>query len=341
MPVDIPSFDWRSLTAAINQIPKAPSMLQDLIFKNRNSHAAEHIDVDVVIGGRKILPFVSNSAGGTVIDKLTGQMQSVKAPRIRPKKPFGATELLTQRGPGKQFYANGGGVNAERNRKIGEELADIRNRVDMTIEFMCAQALLGSYSVSNDGYDFSIDFNMPATHLPTLGAGLGWNEAGGDVLGDIDTWAQLISDATGMGPDIAICGKNVVAALRTNSDVQALLDNRRNDAGGFSWDTNSNYIGKLNGIDLYRYGNSYTDYADASQTFISDDAFILVSSMARFSVEFGMILDLDAGGAEIVGEYFSKSWLEKDPSVLWMLAESRPLPVLWQPEAVVNADVIV
>lgn len=340
MPLNIQSFDWRSMTPAIKQVPKAPRMLQDLIFKKRNPVAAEHIDIDIIVGGRKILPFVSNSAGGTVIDKLTGEMRSVKAPRLRPKKPFGAVELLTQRGPGKAFYVTGGGVNAERNRKIGEELMDLRNRVDMTVEYMCAQALSGSFSVSQDDYQFAIDYNMPATHLPTLGSGLGWNEAGGDVMADIDEWAQLISDATGYGPDIAICGKNVVAALRGNSDVQALLDNRRNEAGGMFWDTNSNYLGNLNGIKLYRYGNSYTDAADASQTFISDDAFILVSTQARFTIEFGMISDLDAG-ASIVGEYFAKSWLEKDPSVLWMLAESRPLPVLWQPEAIVNADVIV
>lgn len=340
MAVTIPEFDWRSLTPAINQVPRASTMLQDMIFKTRNPVASEHIDVDVVIGGRKILPLVSNTAGGTVVEKLSGEMRSVKAPRIRPKKPFSAPELLTKRGPGKAFYVNGGGVNAERNRKIGAELQDLRNRTDVTIEYMCAQALLGSYTIVQDDYSFSIDFNMPAAHLPTLGAGSGWNEATGDVMADIDEWSQLISDATGMGPDMALCGKNVVAALRANSDVQAILDNRRNEAGAFSWDTNNNYLGNLNGIKLYRYGSSYTDAADAKQSFISDDAFILVSSAARFSIEFGMIMDLDAG-ASVVGEYFAKSWLEKDPSVLWMLAESRPLPVLWQPEAIVNADVIV
>lgn len=40
-----------------------------------------------------------------------------------------------------------------------------------------------------------------------------------------------------------------------------------------------------------------------------------------------------------MAEYFAKTWEVEDPSVMYMLAESRPLPVLWQPEAVVELDV--
>ncbi|SDP77045.1 major capsid protein [Desulforhopalus singaporensis] len=340
MTITIDAFKWRSMTAAINQLPKTPRLLQDMVFRTRNTNPTETIDVDIIKGGRKILPFVRNDAAGTIIEKLTGEMRSVKAPRLRPKKPFTATELLTQRGPGKIVYANGGDVTAERNRKIGQELADLKNRVDTTIEFMCAQALQGSYSVSNDGYNFSIDFQMPSAHKPVLGSGSGWNESGGNIMDDIDTWATLIRNATGLAPDIALCGSAVVKALRDNAEVRELLDNRRTNAGTFTWKASNDYIGNLNGIDLYRYGMEYQDLAGADQNFLDANKFVLISTQARFSVEFALILDLDAGAA-IQGEYFSKSWLEKDPSVLFMLAESRPLPVPWQPEAIVYADVIV
>lgn len=315
-------------------------MLQDMVFKTRHTNPTETIDVDVISGGRKILPFVKNSAQGTIIEALSGEMRSVKAPRLRPKKPFTAVQLLTQRGPGKMYYASGGDVNQERNRKIGEELADLRNRVDTTIEFMCAQSLKGSYTVTNDGQTFEIDFGMASANKPVLGSGSGWNESGGDVMGDIDDWATIIQNATGFAPDMAFCGGNVVKALRSNTEVKAQLDNRRVNAGGMQWDVSNAYIGNLNGIDMYRYGMSYTDLSDTDQNFIDSDAFIMLSSQARFTIEFALILDLDAA-AQIQGEYFSKSWLEKDPSVLWMLAESRPLPVPWQPDAVVYADVIV
>lgn len=338
--VPFPAFQWRTMTTAINQIPKAPMMLQDLIFKTRNANASEIVDVDVVVGGRKILPFVSNHAAGTIIEKMAGEMRSVRTPRVRVKKPFTAVELLSTRAPGNTFYAGGSDINAAREAKVGMELDDLRNRIDLTIEYMCAQALLGAYSVTNEGHTFSIDFNMPSAHKPVLGSGSGWNESGGDILGDIDDWTQLISDAVGFGPTIGLCGKNVVKALRGNAIAAALLDKRRVDAGSFIWNANNNYLGPFNGIEMYRYGNSYTDVVGNSSKFIGDNTFVLVAPDARFSVEFGPIMDLDVG-ANVMSEFFSKSWLKEDPSALWMLAESRPLPVLWQPEAVVYADVIV
>lgn len=341
MPVTIPALSWRTLTPAINQIPRAPRFLQDVVFKTRNPNASEYVDVDVVVGGRKILPFVSNSAAGTIIDKMTGQMRSVKCPRLRPKKQLDAADLLLQRAAGRMMYANGSDVTASRDAKIGRELADIKNRVDMTVEYMCAMALTGGYTVTQDDLTFTIDFGMPAANKPVLTSGHGWNESGGDIMGDIDTFAQIIKNATGLAPDIALCGSAVVAAIRNNDAVAALLDNRRVMTGDLTWDTNSDYVGVLNGIKLYKApGQQYQTTAGVDADFIDDNKFVLLSSQARFTIEFGLILDLDAG-SQIVGEYFSKTWMEHDPSALWMLAEARPLPIPWQPDAVVYADVIV
>jgi hypothetical protein len=38
--------------------------------------------------------------------------------------------------------------------------------------------------------------------------------------------------------------------------------------------------------------------------------------------------------------FFSKSWTEKDPSGRWIKVESRPLPVLQRPGAIVYAKVV-
>ncbi len=336
----IDALNWRTMTAAINQLPRAPKLLQDLVFKKRNTNPSENIDVDIMLGGRKILPFVQNTAAGTIIDKLSGEMRSVKTPRIRPKKRFSAHELLLQRGPGQIFYANGSGnVSAERNRKIAAELSDMKNRVNTTIEFMCAQALKGSYSVENDGINFSIDFLMPDTHKPVLSSGSGWNESTGNIMDDIDVWSQLIKDATGEPPTMALCGSNVVRALRNNEKLMKLLDNRREVAGNFTWKASNDYIGNLDGIDLYRYGMGYQGLDGTDNNFLNPNSFVLLTTNTRFSIEFGAIIDLKANTVQ--AEIFSKSWEEEDPSAYWMLAESRPLPVLWQPESVVYATVCV
>jgi len=333
-------FKWRAMTATINQIKKPARLLQDLVFKKSNTNASETIDVDVQVGGRNIAPFVSPVEGGIVVDKLGREMRSIKAPRIRIKKAFSAQELFTTRTPGSGFYASSGDISAYRKKKVGQELADLKNRIVNTTEWMCAQALTGTLTVDQENVSFQVNYQLPATHKPTLADPNGWNQTGGKIMDDIDEWANLIINAIGVGPDLAVCGKNVVKAIRDNEQVAKLLDNRRVEAGKVGWKATSNYIGNLNGIDLYRYGTEYTDLSGNDQNFIDDNKFILVATGARFSIEYGLILDLEAN-AQVVSEYFAKSWIEKDPSNLWILAESRPLPVPWQPEAIVYADVIV
>lgn len=337
--LDFNEFKWRVMTAAINQINPAPRLLQDLVFKNRNSQAADHIDVDVVVGGKQILPFVSPIQGGVVVDKLGRYTRSVIAPRLRPKKPFSAQELLTTRGTGAGFYVGGSGdLTKYRQEKVGRELQDLRSRIDTTIEWMCAQALTGSLAYDGDSVAFAVDYQIPAGNKPTLLSTARWGESAAAILDNLDDWADIIINAIGMGPTIAILGSTAAKKFRADSEIQDLLDNRRTDLGGAVWRAGNNYMATINGIDFYRYGTEYTDHEGSAQNFIADNVCILIAPQARFSIEFAQIIDLDAG-ANVVGEYFSKSWLEKDPSQLWILAESRPLPVPWQPEAIVYATV--
>lgn len=344
--VPYPSFQWRTMTDSITQLPKAPTVLQDLVFKTRNTRASDIVEIDIEVGGTTIAPIVSPHSPGVVVQKLTGDVRAVKTPTIRMLKEFNAHELLGTRAPGQNFYVNGAqGIEQARSYKVGIELADLKIKTDRAIEYMCAQSLKGAYTASHEDYTFEIDFQMPATHKPVLGAGLGWNEGvkGEVILDDMDGWAQLISDATGYGPSIALCGKNTVTALRGNAEIRDMLKASANiKVGNQVWDANNTWIGELNGINLYRYGNTYTDPVTKAKTkYIDDDAFILIAPEARFSIEFGPIKDLSATSDSIISEYFSKSWLEETPSGLWILAESHPLPVPWQPEAVVYADVIV
>lgn len=340
--LDFNEFKWRAMTSAINWIKPSSSLIRDLVFGTSNSNPSEYIDVDVVIGGRKVAPFVTPIQGGVVIEKMGREMRSVRAPRIRLKKPFTANELLETRGVGRGFYAAGSGdLQSYRRNKIARELADLRNnRIENTIEWMCAQALTGTLTYNGENIAFTVDYQLPAAHQVTLTGTDLWTDTTtpSTPMDDIDDWAQLIINALGFGPDIMIVGTNVAKALRKHTTVQNLLDNRRTDLGQMTWRASSNFIGNLNGIDIYRYGTNYSDLEDADQVFWDADYIALIATRARFSIEYGAIMDLEAG-ASVVGEFFSKSWMEKDPSNLWILAESRPLPVPWTPEAIVYAKV--
>jgi len=339
--LDFDEFKWRAMTNAINRFLPASSMVKDLVFPDATPSASEYIDVDITIGGRKIAPFVSPIQGGIVVEKLREEIRSVRVPRMRLKKPFNATELLTARAPGKGFYATGGSdLQSYRRLKVGNELMDLRNRIANTLEWMCCQALTGTLTYSGENIAFEIDYQMPSANQITLTGTDLWSDlTNSDPANDIDTWVNQVINALGYAPDIMIMGTNVVTSFRNHTKIQNLLDNRRTEAGGLAWDATSNFLGRFDGIPIYRYGTTYSDLNDATQNYWNPNYVALIARRARFSTEYATILDLEAG-AQVVGQYFAKSWMEKDPSNLWILAESRPLPVPWEPEAIIYAKVV-
>lgn len=332
-------FHYRSLTGAINKIQAAPQFLLNKLFTNRVQVFSEDIDVDIVVGGKSLAPFVSPIEEGTVLTKLGREMQTVKAPRIRVKKNLNAQELLVDRAVGANLYvADGGGVDTWKKQKIGQELQDIKSRILRTKEWMAAQALQGKLTVSQENIEFEIDFNFPTAHKPALSGTERWSDtANAKPHDDLLEWKRLISAATGFTGNLAICGKNVPGYLLNNAKVRTLLDTRNLSIGQLAFE-NGNYIGRLVGVDIFSYDATYTDASGTTQSFIPDDAVILVAPAGPFRLYHALIYDLD-NNAAIASEFFSKSWTDKDPSLMWMLAESRPLPVPHWPECVVYATV--
>jgi hypothetical protein len=56
---------------------------------------------------------------------------------------------------------------------------------------------------------------------------------------------------------------------------------------------------------------------------------------------YGAIPDLKAlQGRLFRGKRFSKSWEQEDPSVMWQLLHSRPLPVTRRPDSMVSMKVV-
>jgi len=338
------SLHWKVMTDAINQIKSVPRMLQDLVFKTRNPQPADTIEVDIVVGNETLAPFVTDTEGGRMVGGTSRKERVIKTPRVRPKKLIKAKDLYTDRGVGISPYVPNGAASLEaaKNEKIAMELLDLKNIIDRRMEWMCAQALTGTMTVAQDNIAFVVDYLMPAAHKIVLAGADMWDTTTADVKGNIQTAADLISDALDIEPDLVICGKTAAAALlnRVAADKWFYENSARLDPqGGFQWSASKAFLGRAGGLDFYRYGKSFQNAAGASERFIADDKVYVIATGARFSIEFGNILDLDAG-ANIVGEYFAKQWTKPDPSDMNILAESRPLPVLWQPEAVVEIDVV-
>lgn len=335
--VDI--FEARYMTGLVNKIQPAPSFLMDTFFARSIPVYAETVDLDVVVGGQTLAPFVKIHQPGVVVEKVGKAVQSIKLPRIRMKKPFTQQDLYATRVPGGMLHVDPADLQRAREDVLFRDQQDLKSKVLRRMEWMAAKLLsTGKITYSGEYVEFEVDFLHPSSHKETLGAGSKWNEATAKIIENIRAWKRAIANSTGYDPDIAICGTAVADALYANADVRALLNNRNLSVGELTIGK-SNYIGRLAGVDIYEYGKEYKDDDAATKTFIASDQFILVARNEHFVRHNGVIQDLDAPGVTSV-DYFSKSWLEKDPSLLWILVESRPLPACRWPESFFIADVL-
>lgn len=328
--------DWRALTEAIDDIEEPKTMVMDKLFKDRQSVESEHIDIDVIIGHKKLAPFVAPLEGGVIVEKLGQQQKSIKAPRIRPKKELNPDDFKT-RAPGAGVYVKKGDYKKNRDKKIRRELKDLKDQITRRKEWMCCRALSGSITVAQDNVSFNINFGLPSEHKPVLSGNDLWSDnTTSDPVAKIRAWKKLINQKTGYSADIAFCGSKAAEDLLNNSKVQKLLDNRAVLVGELKID-NTEYIGTLAGVKIYQYDEQYVDDAGNTQDMIPSTAFVLCASKAPFKLFYGMVKDIKAGGVAM--PYFSKMYEQEDPSALFLLAESRPVPVPARPEAVVYATV--
>ena len=333
-------LDWRTMTDAINKIKPAPRMLQDLVFRTRNTNPTKSIEADITIGGRKLAPLVRDTEGARVVEGTVREQREITTARIRIKRPLNADYLLTTRTPGDLPYIPNTQVSLESQylQLVGTEQAKLRNMIDTRIEHMCAQALTGKIDIVQDNISYQVDYRMPAENKIVLATGSKWNEAGGDPEADIQTAADIIDNA-GHIADLVIYGRNAAAALRSKLEGSTWFDYTRLSAGELTWSVSSAYIGSALGLSHYRYGKMYETDAGVDTNLIDPDKVYVIATGARISLEFGLILDTRAR-ARVQAEYFSKQWEEEDPSGAVVLAESRPVPMIWEPDAIVELDVL-
>ena len=343
---NIETFGWISLTEAVNKIQTPKSFILDTVFRPKErQHLTNKIQIAVKVGNKKLAPFVQRSSPAAVVEKLNAQAQFVELPRIRLKKPFTGSELLFQQDGSLPVYVGGAGdISSFREKKIGEELQDLKDRITRRTEWMAAKALQGAITVSQDGLSLSYDFLMPTANKPALTGTAKWDDAANcDPIANIRAWQVVSQNASGKIPTMAIARTETINKLLASTKAKDYLNNRRMVVGDINTNKVANefgvkFIGNIEGVDIYEYNESYTDESGNTQPMVPANAFLMVSPNAENRLHYGAIEDLEAG-QNIAMPFFAKDWIEKDPSVYWLLVESSPLPVPHEPEALIFATV--
>uniref|UniRef100_A0A6M3ISL8 Putative capsid protein n=2 Tax=viral metagenome TaxID=1070528 RepID=A0A6M3ISL8_9ZZZZ len=127
--------------------------------------------------------------------------------------------------------------------RLARELAGIVNRSNRRKEWMFANMLFaGSFSYSErTGVKISVDYNIPSTHLVTLGAAYKWSTGTSrDIIGDIIDGKKLVKDDCGGDVDFALCNSTVLKYLARDPELLTLLSKSTFGTGDlFSGNKNS------------------------------------------------------------------------------------------------------
>ena len=346
--ITINPFGFVALTEAVNQMLPVPSFIKDLLFKREDTFATKTVLVDVIVGGQKILPLVKRGQPGKMMSNTSQKSNTIEPPQLKPKKLLTADDLYYTRGAGAPLFVPGGTAGGDpimnaRKQRYAIEQKDMFDAINRTIEYLCAKGLSGSYSVAQDDGDWSIDFSMPSGNKPTLTSTAKWDAPTTCTpLANLRAWKIVAQKASGKIPTVAIMSNATYEKFIASTEVKTYLNALKIDMGKIQSSPDllaagAEEKGIIENIRIIVYSGVYTDSNGAQQQLIPDAVVSLVSPNADHRLLCGGIDDLEAG--TVKAKYFSKDWIEKDPSGLWLLVQSNPLPAFCEPAANIYATV--
>jgi len=332
-------FRTRVLTSAVNEMQAPEARVFNRLFAPKaNMQISDRLAFDIITGSQQILPNLAVNAEATVTNKVGRKTVTVTAPRLSSKRYISAAELNAVRAYGSQMTTE------MLKDRIAREQFDMVGEHGRTKEFWAVNALKGKI-YDSDMTTVLVDYNADPGHSITLTLTDLWTDAASDPANKIREWKKIIEDDSNANITgwLAYCGSGAMDALLSNVKVRELL---KYDKGAQIAETGR--IQKLVEVELDEYLGSYQDSSGTRQRFIADDELLLIGLCNDLiDCPYAPVVDLDApkgvGNITAAGKpvsAFSKSWKTEEPSGRWIKVETRPLPVLQRPGAVIRATVV-
>lgn len=327
-------FRSRILTEAVNNIKTVPTLILDTVFARKKYELSEQLAWDVITGNETILKNLKATDASSIADGVGRKTVTTAAPRFAEKRLVTLADLNALRGFGEQFRPE---LMA---RKIAEEQADMKAKIDRTREFMAASCLDGKI-YDSDGTTVLVDYGLTGTHTVTLTGTDLWTDTESNPLKKIRAWKKLIAQAVNtVDRFVAFVGTDAMDALLENAAVKSYMQYQMG-----AQIAQSGRIVRLAEVDLVEYSGSYVNGSGTRTDLIGAKYFKLVGisneNAAELYVPTLMLSDPSGVGKGQAAQMFSSdSWEQKDPDGRWIRVESRPLPVLFKPDCIVNAKVV-
>lgn len=338
-------FSSNALRAVVEDLrsrPPANPTLLSMFFPTIIEETSEEVHFDNENKPRRIAPFVHPTKEGKLVESEGYSTSTFKPAYLKPKSVFDPDRPL-KRIMGEALTGN---LSPEQRIQalVAMELMDHINQIRRRKEVMAGEALAaGQVTVAGDGYPTTVvDFQRDAALSIDLSGGAAeWGDVGVSAVDDVEDWSGTLLQKSGAGVTDAVFTPGAWRLFRADAGFEKAVDLRRagSDAVNFSHRvaTGLNFLGQMGTRRLWIYYDWYVNDAGVEVPIIADNTVILGSASVEGAQVHGAIRDHTAG--YVATEFYSKSWLQEDPSVRFLMTQSAPLVVPFRANASLSAIV--
>lgn len=340
-------YTTQVLAKVVENLPTPAMFLLGQFFPLTQESTTEEILFDIDQSKPRITPFVHPMMPGKVVADRGYATKTFRPAYAKDKRVLNPNAPV-RRLAGEQI---GGTMNPmqRRSAQLAQSLTDQLTMLDRREEVMASEAMrTGKVTVAGENYPtVVVDFGRDAGLTVALTGGTRWGQAGVSLITSLETWAALVQAKSGVTPTTVVMDPKAWGLFRVDAEVKDRLSTliRSNVASTLDLGpmargdgkARARYVGFIGDFDIYVYQDVYVDESGSSQQMLPDYTVIMgaAGSTAGSSIEgtrcYGMILDEEANYQAT--RYFTKSWLEKDPPVRFLLLQSAPLTVPYRVNA--------
>lgn len=342
-------FSTGYLNGVVDSLKRTPAFFLNTFFTQVETSESETVFFDVEKEGekRRLSPYVHPLVEGKVVESLGFETRSFRPAYIKDKRVFDSTRPF-KRMAGEQIGT--GQLMTPGQRQEAAIRRDLRDQTDMLTrrkEVQAIEALQhGRITVNmlmpdDTEKEVVINFGRHADLQITLGAGSQWGDSGVRPMVDLEDWALDVLQKSGSTIRNVVLEPSAWRVFRDSADLEKKLDLRRVQSGQIDLGLIPDHIqykGSDGTFDYWVYADWVYDKAAGGEVPMLDTGRVIGVGDIMGVRHFGAIKDERAGFQ--AREYFSKSWLQEDPSVRFLLLQSAPIMVPYRPNASFSAKVL-
>lgn len=338
-------YSTAQLIGAYGVIDRPKPFIYDTFFRSEILFDTAEVYFDKVQRARRLAPLVASTVQGKA-EKLRGyQTNSFTPAYLKPKHVLEPNRLIKRR-PGEALLGSMS-LEARRDLIVLDTLQMQDDQITRREEYMAIQLMLAG-AVTVVGEDFpaqTIDMARPANNTVVLSGPTAWGATSVDPLTNMQTWAAQVQSVSGFSPTTVVMGPGAFQRFLRSASVNTIMNSFRQTAGNVDLagtavggvGNEARYQGNIGQFEIWVYQQFYTDANGNVFPFMPDNAVIMADPIGCQGTRlYGAILDMELLAA---AARFPKMWPERDPSAMFMMTQSAPLPVLGWSEATFAAYV--